>query len=393
MNSKRWEFMINFNICVWNINGVHNKFLNDDVTDLIHGNDIIIIVESHFGVRTKCPENHILIARSTPRVSKKAHAGVALFKRIDSKISFNVVSNNLYDMLAVEIRNTSAMIIATYIPPNNTKYYDDIYFDNLRLVVDNFRLSKTLLIVGDLNSRIKNNFPYNNFQYYDIPNQIYNQNGRHLIKILNEFKELIVINGIQYKRRTMDSKFTFFRGPRSSQIDLAICNNIDVIHSFIIHEKLPQSDQCPCLIKIQLPSYPPLDRVNECSIGFRRHDHYDLSKRIKKIINIKQLDLISLENNLAKFGDDIWKRYQNIHPSQEAIDNFSNDLSKGLYDCLVKSKIRYVKNVRIPTQTNCNSDNFKAIANTYYKRYLDLVGINYELDKFHKEEWLFYQGQ
>ena len=99
-----------------------------------------------------------------------------------------------------------------------------------------------------------------------------------------------------------------------------------------------------------MPSYPPLDIVNECSLGFRRHDHYDLSKRIKKIINIKQLDLISLENNLSKLGDDIWKRYQNIHPSQEAIDNFSNDLSNGLYDCLVKSKVRYVKNVRIPTQ-------------------------------------------
>ena len=219
-------------------------------------------------------------------------------------------------MLVVEIRNTSDLIIATYIPPNNTKYYHGIYFHNLRLVVDNFRLSKTLLIVGDLNSRIKTNFPCNNFQYYDNPKQIYNHNGRHLIMILNEFKELIVINGIHYKRRTMDSKFRFFRGPRSSQIDLVICNNIDVIHSFIIHGELPQSDHCPCLIKIQLPSYPPLDIVNECSLGFRRHDHYDLSKRIEKIINIKQLDLISLENNLAKLGEDTWKRYQNIHPSQ-----------------------------------------------------------------------------
>ena len=69
---------------------------------------------------------------------------------------------------------------------------------------------------------------------------------------------------------------------------------------FIMHEKLPQSDHCPCLIKIPLPSYPPLDIVNECSLGFRRHGHYDLSKQIKTITNIKQL-----ENYLAKSGDDI----------------------------------------------------------------------------------------
>ena len=43
-------------------------------------------------------------------------------------------------------------------------------------------------------------------------------------------------------------------------------------------------------------------------------------------------------------------------------------------------------------RNNCNSDNYKVIANTHHKRYLDLVDINYDLAKFHKEEWLFYQG-
>ena len=61
------EKMANF--CVWNLNGIHIKFLSNDVCKFIDENEVLIITETHFGVRSKCPQNFLLIARSLPRES------------------------------------------------------------------------------------------------------------------------------------------------------------------------------------------------------------------------------------------------------------------------------------------------------------------------------------
>ena len=268
-------------------------------------------------------------------------------------------------MIVTEIQDTNFIMVVTYIPPNNTKYYSDIYFDNLRLVIDTFQTSKNILIVGDLNSRIKNNFPNNGFQYQVNPDQAFNQNGRHLIKILNGYKKILVVNGIIVKNRRMDSKFSFYRGTSSSQIDLALCNNVDIIQSFIIHNKLPQSDHCPCSIKALLTYQPSLEIISECSSGFKSYHHFDISKRIKRRININRIDLNILSDNLSRLGDDIHSQYINTIPSQMSIDNFSDDLTNGIYECFMKSKMCNVTVTRQPTQRNCTSHNSKAIADAH----------------------------
>ena len=106
-----------------------------------------------------------IVTRSNAGEMKTSHGGVALYKKIDPNINFNIISNDLYDMIVAEIQDTNFIMVVTYIPPNNTKYYNDIYFDHLRLVTDTFQTSKNILIFGDLNSRIKNNFPNNGLQY------------------------------------------------------------------------------------------------------------------------------------------------------------------------------------------------------------------------------------
>ena len=66
----------NFNIFSWSINGVKEKFKSIDVTNLFKNEDIVIICETHFGIRTKCPEGFILIGRSNVIKSKKKHGVV-----------------------------------------------------------------------------------------------------------------------------------------------------------------------------------------------------------------------------------------------------------------------------------------------------------------------------
>ena len=43
-------------ICSWNINGVKNKFTNDDVHKFLAEYDVLCISESHFDIRSKCPK-------------------------------------------------------------------------------------------------------------------------------------------------------------------------------------------------------------------------------------------------------------------------------------------------------------------------------------------------
>ena len=65
-------------MCSWNINGVHNKFKTPDVKKIFQSYDIIIISETHFGVRLRCPEDFICIDRSEPIASKQPRGGVAV---------------------------------------------------------------------------------------------------------------------------------------------------------------------------------------------------------------------------------------------------------------------------------------------------------------------------
>ena len=57
--------------------------------------EIIVLIETHFGVRSKCPPNYVLIARSKPRESKIPRGGTALFKRKDSTLEFNILSDDM----------------------------------------------------------------------------------------------------------------------------------------------------------------------------------------------------------------------------------------------------------------------------------------------------------
>ena len=61
--------MVNF--CVWNLNGIHKNFLSNDACKLLDENEVLIITETHLGVKSKGPQHFLLVARSQPRESKK----------------------------------------------------------------------------------------------------------------------------------------------------------------------------------------------------------------------------------------------------------------------------------------------------------------------------------
>ena len=125
-------------LCFWNMNGVRNKFLSESVTSLTGDIEILVIVETHFNVRSKCPDNFILVGRSKPIAAKSPRGGVAVYKNKVSNLIIDIVCDSLPDCVVFELRNSNTLFIACYIPPRNSAYYSDAYFDNLLMACESF---------------------------------------------------------------------------------------------------------------------------------------------------------------------------------------------------------------------------------------------------------------
>ena len=121
-----------------------------------------------------------------------------------------------------------------YVPPSDSTYFDDVYFANLRLLIQHFRHC-TFIICGDLNSRI-GDIVHNNQEITHVnnPDQKINTNGRNLRYVLEDNVNLVVINGCIRNKVVFDSNFTFHRGLERSQIDILLTNDIEnIVDAFV----------------------------------------------------------------------------------------------------------------------------------------------------------------
>ena len=165
INTCSGRYKIDVSLCFWNINEVSNKFLTLEVANLFENKDLVAISETHFNVRTKCPDGFYLIGRSEPVKSLKPRGGVAFYMRIGTNIDLRVKNVKLPDCLLIEVLHCNVILVCMYIPPTNSEFYKDENFDNLQFIIDLFNKSHCLVIMGDLNSRVANLFPARGFQF------------------------------------------------------------------------------------------------------------------------------------------------------------------------------------------------------------------------------------
>ena len=172
--------MNNFTICFWNLNGVKNKFMTTTTDDVFQKSDILIITETHFNKRTKSPKDFVLLENSPPTVSKRPRGGVAIYKRIHCSLQFNTLLT-LPDCIVCEIIDTNIIIVAIYIPPSTSPFFEADCFDNLKSMLKYFVQHKKVYVLGDLNSRY-GNLNCNNEQrrYKPNPDSTINTNGQKL---------------------------------------------------------------------------------------------------------------------------------------------------------------------------------------------------------------------
>ena len=73
------------------MNGVKLKFVNDEVLRILDDADILIVQETHFNIRVRCPTGFLFIARSAPIESKVPRGGVAIYKNERKEFDIDVV--------------------------------------------------------------------------------------------------------------------------------------------------------------------------------------------------------------------------------------------------------------------------------------------------------------
>ena len=214
-----------------------------------------------------------------------------MYRNIGSGIDVDVLTDTFRDAVVFRIRDTKLVIAAMYIPPSNSPFYDEIYFKNCELIMDHFSDMHTL-IVGDLNSRVgAAESIYSDIDYKQNPDQIINRTGRILRDTCVANPNYVLLNGYVGRDKNFDSKFTFYRGPLRSQVDVALSNNLQHINSFSIMDKIIYSDHCPVLISCSAPTIPSLHTTRDCADGLFSYHHYDVNRIIRNPVPINRLNI------------------------------------------------------------------------------------------------------
>ncbi len=353
------------NIISWNINGIKQKFLNADILHFFGNKDIVIIGESHLGVRSKCPDGFVLACRSKVIKSKKPRGGVAVYRNKKKYLQIDVITDDFRDCVIFNIRHTELFIAAVYIPPSLSEYFDDISFSNLELILDYFKSSQ-LLIVGDLNTRIGTL----NDDYTPNPDQVVNEHGKQLLRICGYDDDVKIING--YKKK-FDSDFTFYRGKVRSQVDFAITNRVSSIDTFSILQKNIHSDHCPLEITCSTTSIPDLQFIKRCTDGLFNYDHCDVNKRIRNPISVLKLDIPKVVASLEDLGTCLLRE----DFDDTGVDILCARVNDGMYAACQENRNPPQNLIPAPPNfQNCNSTHFKAMAkiNLYSYNYYRNLG-------------------
>ena len=358
--------------------------------NLLENFDVVVITESHLNIRDKCPDKFMLIGRSKPIESLSPRGGVVAYKRVNSSLDFELITDELRDCVVFRLIPVNIVLVAVYVPPSNSKYSTPVYMENLQLILSNFGNTPTY-IVGDINARYGETTPKNDKEIIHVPNpdKVINTNGRALISILNEDENFVIINGLHTDSARCESNFTFFKGELCSQIDIAMTNSPECISSFQILEKSVYSDHKPVSLSITTKRKLPLHFVNSCAAELFLYNHYDVNRRPKRNMKLVKLDVAAVVSELEKVATDI----ERTLASNSNIDNSTLciTLTNEIYRCCSQNRLKKRETATtILNNQNCKSVNYHAIAQTNFLQYERLLAEGYTEEEYHtyRDTWI-----
>ena len=277
-----------------------------------------------------------------------------------------------------------------YIPPCNSPFYDEIYFKTCELIMEHFSDMHTL-IVGDLNSRVGAvGRIYPDYDYKQNPDQVINRTGKVLRDTCVANPTYVLLNGFMDRNKNFDSRFTFYRGPLRSQVDVALSNNLQYVNSFSIMDKDIYSDHCPVLISISAPTIPSLHTTRDCADGLFSYHHYDVNRIIRNPVPINRLNIPNVVAALNDLAEDLSAVIQR---GDVDVNQLNASITNGIYTaCMDNCEDRVLQVDEKPNFRNCDSRNFKAIASMNLHCYDIYSDSNNTIALQYLENWVKFEN-
>ena len=323
--------LLNFSIGFHNVEGLHSDcecFLPDIADSVI--NDINFIAKCW-----NCDHDKELTGFQhfyengfkTPGVKTgRASGGLLLYVRNNISKYVKILKKTPYciwvevDKVLFTNLEQNLIVCGQYIPPINSKYYNQNSLDSLNSDIDNFCDNTTpLILVGDLNART-GNLPDNldvdsDFDNADLqPTEFIERNncdgiitnqGKNLLNILTG-KDLRILNG----RTTGDNfgNFTTFKNGSTSVNDYGIVsgNILNKIENFFVLPQSFYSDHSGIVLTIKNknePSFEPVDSGSWFPLEKRKKWSAENLSKLNQNLNDVPLDLCKTINDKISNGD------------------------------------------------------------------------------------------
>lgn len=324
------HFLDILKFCVWNINGVGDKFTNDYVISLFQENDIIFISES------KCISANFPGFFSIGPIGdfKYAHHGGVMFlirnhlKKLIHKV--NISKNMIYFSLK---HMPDVIVCGCYLVPDSSKYYTLSAFALLQELAS--QNDKYILLFGDLNSRFGtrlNEIALNDhYEYINMNDTCSNLNSNaQMLKSIIRDNKLVVVNNLKYGRHVFNGNLTFRRsGNWVSEIDWLIVSDVIMKNDLIKKFNIPHISELPsnhapvtfelnCNFLIKIDHNMLLNRANNLGRNFS-NDYND--RKCYAPLRLKDIDISKFETEI-----DLIETIDPIDDTLLSIDKLSNDI-------------------------------------------------------------------
>ena len=179
-----------------------------------------------------------------------------------------------------------------------------------------------------------------------------------------------------HENRIFESKFTFYRGSSTSQIDICLTNHVRIVENFQILDKTIVSDHCPLILSLRSPTNCSYDIINKCASSFLSYDHYDWNKKLRKTARVENCDLVKLYSELEELSNELLPGLETDEMTHTGLETLNKRITDGIYTACVRSKKNRTPIHVTGNLLNCNSKHFKAIADANAMNYRRLHNEN-----------------
>ena len=346
-------------ICFWNVNGLSQEFLNDDICgNILKKNDIVLLCETWansmdtFYLDGFYSCNYARVQKH--KNARRCSGGLYLFIR-NSIMQGIEILHNRDDLIAwIKLDKTffgldkDLFVANAYVVPSNSPHVNPDTFDMIQEDISNIPFDCNVLICADFNAHTNDSqdyifsIPGNDHGFEDLLNPMddkphhmpekykirtsldkrpLNDHGRKLLDLCKT-SGLLIVNG-----RIGNDFYTRVGKDTSGVVDymLSSLSLLDIIENFTVQNKLPESDHLALEITINCQAVLKynLDDIQNIRNGWSEQYKYIWNK-----VELEKLKPILHDNISLDYINEFRKSIVNLETTDEVAGHFDNFINQ-----------------------------------------------------------------